>query len=319
MGKITVSMYKYIKRAIDLIYKNKSTRGRKCEFSIDHYISKIFFVLSSLKSWKDLDENNIYDKKKAKITKHIIKSRNGIDVKNITRIKKIRNKRKKIKQLSSDAYRKKFNMWSNDGVFKLAYELFLKDICRNNNVNITNFLIDSKNIQNMNGTCKEAEYAHKIKSKRSIKLTAIVNENKIPFAFVISKGNKHDSKITIEAINSFIIPVGFCKYNEINLVGDSAYQNKKHIKECKDKFGINLLVKPRKNAKEKPVFTEKQEIVIEKRAYIEHFFSDISRNYAQVCMKYASTISRYLSFVFMASLNCVARNFLKEKCYGEPN
>jgi hypothetical protein len=172
----------------------------------------------------------------------------------------------------------------------------------------------------MNGSYENATLAYKIKSKNSFKLTVIINKEKLPFSFVLSKGTAYDGKITLSALENFIIPVGFSKYNNITLAADGGYltkskkskgkgkykgkdKGKNKIPPCKKKYNVDLLIKPRSNAVFKPVLSDENQRRLDRRVYVEHFFSRLKRNYIQVTTKYAAKIENYLSFLYFASLN----------------
>lgn len=321
MPIIHMNTQKYVTLAHNIIYKKKSKRGCKSRFSLEHKINKIFYVCSYLRTWGALNPECIHKprtRNKVYIYKYI-KDRTGKVIrviktlkpvtKNMVKHKKKQNKNKDT--LEPDTYRKMFNKWSKDGIFELAYKLFLKDIVKKYKLENTTFYIDSTNIQNMNGNSEEANMASKIKSKRSAKITAVVNINKIPFSLVTGKGSSHDSKFTIEAMEKFMVPVIFTPENQTYLVGDPAYGSKEKA-EILAKQGTKLLVRPKKNAINKQIFTEKEEVLLKKRACVEHFFSDIRRNYIQVEMKFASKIHNYMSFVYLACLNAVNNHFVQD-------
>ena len=63
--------------------------------------------------------------------------------------------------LDYNTYRKVFNKWTDDGVFKLAYKMFLTEIYKKYKINSNDFIIDSTNIQNMSGTTEFAKLSAK--------------------------------------------------------------------------------------------------------------------------------------------------------------
>ena len=60
-------------------------------------------------------------------------------------------------------------------------------------------LIDSINIVNFRG-CLNLGYNIKIKNKKSIKVSVLVDHNKIPHIIDVSKGSIHDAKIMEQLI-----------------------------------------------------------------------------------------------------------------------
>ena len=91
-----------------------------------------------------------------------------------------------------DFIRKKYNKWVQLGVFTTANQIILKQYKKK--YNTTSLYIDSTNIANFCG-CLNFGYNIKIKNKKSIKISVLVDHNKIPHIINISKGSIHDAKI----------------------------------------------------------------------------------------------------------------------------
>ena len=116
-------------------------------------------------------------------------------------------------------------------------------------------LIDSTNIANFSG-CLNFGYNIKIKNKKSLKISALVDHNKVPYILDISKGSVHDAKIMENIINN--------NFNnnkkKINLVGDKGYiKNENYIKQIKDKYNITLITPLSANSKKKIVINTDNE------------------------------------------------------------
>ena len=91
-------------------------------------------------------------------------------------------------------------------------------------------------------------YNIKIKNKKSIKISNIIDSNKIPHMFIVTPSNPHDAKIMEELIinNNF-------SNNSINLVGDKEY-----INMIKNNYNIELIENDKK--------------LLNERYIIENFF-----------------------------------------------
>jgi hypothetical protein len=109
--------------------------------------------------------------------------------------------------------------------------------------NIKNLYIDSTVIGNSSGSLKFG-YNIKIKNKKSIKITAIVDDNKVPHLLKVTPSNPHDSKIMEDIINDNNINNG----KTINLIGDKGYiKSTEYINNINKKYNINLITPDRKN------------------------------------------------------------------------
>ena len=73
-----------------------------------------------------------------------------------------------------------------------------------NKYDISNLFIDSTVINNIGGRLNYG-YNIKIKNKKSIKISVIVDNNKIPHMFKVTPSNPHDAKIMEEIIIIFLI------------------------------------------------------------------------------------------------------------------
>ena len=109
------------------------------------------------------------------------------------------NQLSNIINISTDIFKKKYIKWSKLRVFEYANNIILKQYKRKNNINA--LFIDSTNIVNFNGQL-DFGYNIKNKNKKSIKITVLVDNNKVPFITEISNGSIHDAKITENIINT---------------------------------------------------------------------------------------------------------------------
>lgn len=212
----------------------KSNRGRPCKYNNLFYIDKIMYVLINGIAWNKLDLTNY----------------------NIT----------------ADAIYKKFKKWSIDNVFLNAYnKLFFKYKKHLNNDFLNTLFIDSTVIPNLN--CVKTGYNPKIKNKKSIKLSIIVDENKIPVSEYISESNYHDSTLIID-------PVDRLKHhtNTIKLVGDLGYITNINTKKILKNKKVIMITPFRRNMKNN-VISKINNKLLSKRYVVEHAFSNIKRRF----------------------------------------
>ena len=154
-----------------------------------------------------------------------------------------------ILELDIDFIRKKYNKWIQLGVFSKANNIILKQYKKKHES--SSLFIDSTNIVNFSG-CLNFGYNIKIKNKKSLKISALVDHNKVPYILDISKGSVHDAKIMENIINN--------NKKKINLVGDKGYiKNEIYIKQIKDKHNITLITPLRVNSKKKIVINTDNE------------------------------------------------------------
>jgi hypothetical protein len=177
---------------------------------------------------------------------------------------------------TSNAVYKNFLKWNKLNIFKDMYIKLL------NNYSITNsfkkLYIDSTTIQNLCGFIDNTSYdGYKIPNKRSVKLTVICNENKIPVAHLFSPSNIHDSKLIEPTIKNIKMPIKGSDNYPIKLIGDKGYissaTNRYKLKIKK----IQLITPLRKNYIKKPSNYNKNKKLFSKRIVIEHLFNTIKR------------------------------------------
>ena len=98
-----------------------------------------------------------------------------------------------------DAVRKRINKWIHLGIFNKAYNILLK--IYNKKFKKNNLFIDSTVIDNFSGSLNFG-YNIKIKNKKSIKISALVDDNKVPHLFEVSSSTPHDAKIMEKIIDT---------------------------------------------------------------------------------------------------------------------
>jgi len=160
--------------------------------------------------------------------------------------------------------------------------------------NITNLYIDSTVIGNLTGSLPFG-YNIKIKNKKSIKISAIVDNNKVPHMLHVTPSNPHDVKI----MEDLIITNNFDN-KSINLIGDKGYiKSPEYIKNIKNQYNINLVTPLRNNSKNN-IISDINKKLLSKRVIVENFFCLLKKSYLRINFindKKLNTYNNYLSIV----------------------
>jgi hypothetical protein len=187
----------------------------------------------------------------------------------------------------NDAYQKMFKLYKKNMVFKHLF-------------------IDSTSIQNINCSDSKVTYGGlKFKGKKQLKLSAIVDSNKIPLAHVISSPKPHDVTFIEPLINEL-------KANKINikkgclLVGDKGYICKKDKYKYKNR-NIRLLTDKRKN--QKIQITDKNDLkILKNRVVVEHSFANLKK-YKRTAQLVDQKILNFKTFYIMSVTCQIIRKF----------
>jgi len=250
---------KLLSKFIDSFYKKNKKRkpGRPCMFPTIFYVEQICYVLINGISWNNLKPQ--YENKKC----------------------------------TGNAIYKKFRKWTDDGLFEQFYLTHYKKYKKEFGEH-QNFFIDSTVVKNGNNS-KDVGYSPKIKSKKSIKLSIICDDNKVVHDIHISKSHVHDSKLILPVLKNVI------KTNKkINLIGDLGYlSNKNTLNKLKQKK-VRLVTPIRKNMK-KSKLTKKDEKLLKKRYVVEHVFAYLKRSTKKINIIYERNIQNYLSWLYIAN------------------
>jgi len=179
-----------------------------------------------------------------------------------------------LKNKKLDSVRKRINKWINLGIFNKAYNILLK--IYNKKFKKNNLFIDSTVIVNFSGSLNFG-YNIKIKNKKSIKISALVDDNKVPHLFEVTPSTPHDAKIMEK-----IIETNNFKNKEINLIGDKGYiKNEIYKNIIKSQNNISLITPKRINAKDQ-FLDDIETKLLKKRTIIENFFALIKKSYYKI-------------------------------------
>lgn len=243
---------------IDSFYKKDITRkvGRPSKFKTIFYVEQITYVLQTGLSWNKLKPQY------------------------------------KNKTCTGNAIYKKFIKWTKDNIFEKFYYQYYKKY-RTKFSKCKNFFLDSTVIKNGNNS-KNTGYSPKIKSKKSIKLSVICDENGIISDMHVSKSNIHDSKLITPVIKNTIKDS-----KTTNLIADMGYiSNKKTLDKLK-KMKIKLITPVRNNMKRK--LSQSSKKLLKKRGIIERVFSYLKRGCKKINIIYERNICNYFSWLFIGA------------------
>jgi hypothetical protein len=201
---------------------------------------------------------------------------------------------------TSSAVYKNFCKWNKLNIFRDAYIKLL------NNVPITSsfkkLFIDSTTIQNECGFNYCTSYdGYKIPNKRSVKLTVICNQDKIPIGHLFSPSNIHDSKLIVPTLNNIKVSIKGTDNYPIKLVGDKGYISSLKSRNNLRVKKIQLVTPLRKNYISKPSNYNKNKKLFNKRIIIEHIFNDIkriSKRLSKIMDRKEDTLNAWLYMIF---------------------
>jgi hypothetical protein len=204
--------------------------------------------------------------------------------------------------INADLIRKKYIKWKQLGIFSKANNIILNQYKKKHKYK--SLFIDSTNIANFSG-CLDFGYNIKIKNKKSIKISVLIDHNKIPHIIDISKESVHDAKIMERIINT--------KLNNnkhiFNLVGDKGYiKNNNYIDNIKNNNNITLITPLRINSKRKNINDDEKNL-LKDRIKVEHFFSLLKKGYKRISTINDKLLINYNNFLNIAvaliSLNII--------------
>lgn len=188
--------------------------------------------------------------------------------------------------------RKKFYKWKNIGIFETAFNNMQNKYYKNRTFKY--LFIDSTIIQNYN--CSESiNFHYKMKTKKTLKLSVICDNNYVINSSILSDPKKHDSSFTIPLIKKSKMSLKKISY----LVGDKGYISKKNKNKLKIKK-INLITPLKKNQKNAKKINSKNKNILKKRFKVEALFAILKRTYKRLQLIYDRNIDNYKTFLMMA-------------------
>lgn len=209
----------------------------------------------------------------------------------------------KCDECDRSTIRKKFYKWRDLGVFNEAYNILKYEYQKHRSIKY--MYIDSSIIQNMN--CSERiNFHYKMKTKKTIKLSIICDNNYTVSSHKLSDPKIHDSKLT-----EILVKHVDCHFkNKPYLIGDKGYINKSTKRKLlKRKHKFKLITPLRNNQKNCVNINKKNKKLLNKRFKVESLFSILKRRYKRLQMVYDRLLKNYETFLYMALtcqfINCI--------------
>jgi hypothetical protein len=129
-------------------------------------------------------------------------------------------------------------------------------------------IVDASNKPVKNMSRKHTSTGYKHKSKYAIKLSLIVNQNRVPLGIDLSQGHFRDGTRLQKLLHNRLIKSR--KRPLTKLIGDKGYYGKR-LKKIARMAYCNLITTHKKNAKKKNTKTEEE--YLKKRSVIERVFA----------------------------------------------
>jgi transposase len=247
MGKDIINSEAYIKLVEDTVDKilhlPRDNRGSHNTTSLDIYVKYVLFKLISGCSWEDFNAlpNMPY---------------------------------------TGDAIRKKFNKWTDAGIFDAQFYDLVNIYLENKK--IKELFMDSFDVLNSKGTLKDTSYGHKFKNKNALRTNVIITEELIPLAVDLYPANINDNQ-RIEHIVKQLPSSLNATYNQpVKIISDLGYLiNKKRNQKLRTEYNATIVTSKRKNMKKKRITKENKKL-LKKRICVEHFHAKIKGKFKQL-------------------------------------
>lgn len=197
--------------------------------------------------------------------------------------------------------RKKFYKWRDLGVFDIAFEHMREKYYKHRTFKY--LFIDSAILQNMN--CSDfIDFHYKMKTKKTLKLSIICDNNYTVSSYSISNPKIHDSKFTVPLMKQSKAPLK----KRACLVGDKGYISKDAYKKLQKK-GVKLVTPLKKNQKKSKEKNEKNKKLLKARGKVEHTFTILKKSYKRLQLIFDRIIVNFNTFLLMAFTCQFIRNF----------
>ena len=270
----------------EVINEKYTKTKHKIYYSNEYYLINIFEMLNDINKWKTLQK---------------LKSYNPVFINN------------KLASTHYSTIRKKFNKWSNDGIFELAFNKCINLTKINKDVKLS---IDASFINNKYGI-EDIALNIDNKKKRATKISLITDIDKFIYSILsikinkknlikIDKRKKENKKLRnkrlgfvhdVNTIQSSIDKINtIYNFSNLTLLGDKGYISQHEYKYNNNK--INLLTYKKKNQIPN---TNNEKIALKERIYSENAIGIIKKN-ERIMTRKDHNIKNYMSFVFLGSL-----------------
>lgn len=199
-----------------------------------------------------------------------------------------------------------FNKFKNNNIFGLFYNFLLYEYFNSSKAEKLKYQsIDSSFIYNKCGLSDQVARNKYAKNKNCLKISVIIDDNKVPISIIVDKGNKHDSVLFEDNINNFLYDPNTLKYKKCHrykqyFLADSGYDSKKINEILENKGYIPIICKNKRNNHQKINKFENNyyKNIYKRRIKVENLFSTI-KFAKKLSFMYEKTIKAYKELLFL--------------------
>jgi len=237
------------------------------------------------------------------LTALIYKLKTGISYKNIS------NQKFNIKGGNLHYFHTKIIKYK---LFENYYDNYIENYILIMGNNINNFFVDSTLVANKLGIDK-VTHNIQLKKHKSLKISIIEDEFKIPIDFIVSNSNYHDSSLMLNHIENISKKYPSLCTNNKHFIADSAYDSEKIRIELKSKkLGDLICDRNKRNTKDPNKLINlipnlHHKLLLKKRSNIEHTNNSLKQN-RTINVRYEKKSKYYENFVLLA----IMRNIFKK-------
>lgn len=206
-------------------------------------------------------------------------------------------------EIKGDTVKRKYYKWLKLNIFKMLHANILNNYIENNN--IINTYVDSTDVANVNGKL-DFGYSYKIKNKKSLRITCIIDDNYSPLLVHYNKSSMHDTKIINEIIDNNRMNLHATYHKPIHMAADKGYISAE-IKQKLKKQHI-IYITPCKRNQKKKKHKLKHVNCLKNRFKVEHFFSILKRNFKRIVNIVDRCTKSYDSFLLISMSILIIRS-----------
>lgn len=205
--------------------------------------------------------------------------------------------------VNGDTIRKQFKKWSDYGVFNITWEIIV-EIYSEFKEDIRDLFIDASHIKNNKGIDLTGAN-HYDRFRKATKLSIITDDIGVPIGIHIDKSNIHDSKLTIQTLNSIPIDISESKF----LIGDRGYNGASLKEQVKNNYKLDFITQRKRKRGQKGKFRGRKPKNYEKlknRFIVEHAFSWI-KNYRRLYLRKDKQSTTFKNFIMFGIADLISK------------
>ena len=220
-----------------------------------------------------------------------------------------------FKKYCSDNYRKKFNYWAINNVFRDTFHIIQQikqsNLVKNMNINCEtlNCFLDATNIRNINGSYKLNNSNGKTllgriycdKYKRGLKVTTVITDKNYLLDVIVSNGGAHDIKVVPHIYDNIKKNYKSNKRHRINIISDKGYISEP-LTDKFNKLKMNYITPNKNYKKDKDKPKKKDHPLLKKRHLVENHFAHMKQN-TRIRFVYDKLVRNYTAFLYLSILS----------------